>query len=265
MGNRRDDFTAATKELLAKRVGYRCSNPFCRKPTIGPSSDENKTVNIGVAAHIRAAAPGGKRYDPYMSSEARKAAYNGIWMCQSCSKLIDSDEEKYTIHLLHRWKQEAEEIAIQEMERNFPAPTAVEDVELIKFYVQCMDRPAFQDPLRLQMRKHDPLLLEFEQAVIDTTIALNTGVLRTRTGEIIKKAEGKSQLRNPQWNQKLCEIVDILTGIYRSLQSVRDPENLSWYDGRLECWMERERMKALEIINSICTEIGMNTFSVRRI
>ena len=27
--NKRDDFTKATKDLLASRVGWRCSNPMC--------------------------------------------------------------------------------------------------------------------------------------------------------------------------------------------------------------------------------------------
>lgn len=32
----RDNFTEATKKLLAERVGYICSNPFCRRVTVGP-------------------------------------------------------------------------------------------------------------------------------------------------------------------------------------------------------------------------------------
>src|SRR5256885_282639 len=35
----RDDFTAATKRLLADRVGHRCSNPACRASTCGPQAD----------------------------------------------------------------------------------------------------------------------------------------------------------------------------------------------------------------------------------
>lgn len=42
----RDDFTEATKKLLAKRVGYICSNPFCRRVTVGPQIGGEKTVNI---------------------------------------------------------------------------------------------------------------------------------------------------------------------------------------------------------------------------
>ena len=32
----RDDFDLKTKDTLASRVGYRCSNPGCRQPTGRP-------------------------------------------------------------------------------------------------------------------------------------------------------------------------------------------------------------------------------------
>ena len=44
-----------------------------------------------------------------MSAEERKAPDNGIWLCQNCAKLIDSDTKRYTIELLRAWKQIAEE------------------------------------------------------------------------------------------------------------------------------------------------------------
>ena len=52
MLNKRDDFSDKTKALLANRVCGRCSNPDCRKPTLGANTDPNKPTNIGVAAHI---------------------------------------------------------------------------------------------------------------------------------------------------------------------------------------------------------------------
>ena len=104
----RDDFNAKTIETLAKRVTYICSNPDCGKITVGPNSDKNKSTNVGVAAHIKAAAPKGKRYDPTMTSAERSDISNGIWLCQSCSKLIDTDENKYTVELLKSWKEIAE-------------------------------------------------------------------------------------------------------------------------------------------------------------
>lgn len=57
----RDDFTTSTKEVIARRVGYHCS--LCSRGTVGPNEDPARANNIGVAAHITAASPGGPRYD----------------------------------------------------------------------------------------------------------------------------------------------------------------------------------------------------------
>jgi hypothetical protein len=112
----RDDFNKDIKEILAKRVGYKCSNPNCRKPTSGPNEDPNKSVNIGVAAHITAASVGGPRYDQSLTIEQRKDIKNGIWLCQNCAKLIDSDEKRYSVPLIGKWKELSEEAASLEIE-----------------------------------------------------------------------------------------------------------------------------------------------------
>ena len=107
MGARPDDFPLKTKETLAKRVGYRCSNPDCRQLTSGPTEDPEKAINIGVAAHITAASPGGPRYDGSITSKTRRSSRNGIWLCQTCAKLVDSDAVRYTAKVLQRWKRDA--------------------------------------------------------------------------------------------------------------------------------------------------------------
>jgi len=112
----RDDFSLVTKELLAKRVAYRCSNPECRHVTSGPQTDSTKAVNIGVAAHITAASAGGPRFDPTMASDERQGIENGIWLCQSCAKLVDNDPIRYAVDVLHLWKKLAETTAIRELE-----------------------------------------------------------------------------------------------------------------------------------------------------
>jgi hypothetical protein len=113
--SKRDDFPRRIKELLAKRVGSKCSNPDCRTPTSGPSEDPAKASNIGVAAHITAACKGGPRYDPLLSKEERSSANNGIWLCHKCARLIDSDERRYTAGLLRSWKHSAETTASLEL------------------------------------------------------------------------------------------------------------------------------------------------------
>jgi HEAT repeat protein len=122
----RDNFSPATKETLAKRVGWRCSNPGCRQLTSGPHEEDTKSVNIGVAAHITAAASGvgAKRYNPNLSTEERKAITNGIWLCQNCGKLVDSDEQKYSVELLINWKRDAEDRAASEVETMTPQVTS---------------------------------------------------------------------------------------------------------------------------------------------
>lgn len=105
----RDDFSRSIVDTLSKRVGMRCSNPGCRLPTSDPRDEPLKTVNIGVASHITAASPRGPRYDPNITSDERRSIENGIWLCQSCSKLIDSDPSRFTVKKLHEWKFIAEE------------------------------------------------------------------------------------------------------------------------------------------------------------
>jgi hypothetical protein len=116
----RDNFTQRTKETLAKRVGYKCSNPKCKKLTSGPNEDENKSTSIGVAAHISGASKGGPRYNEEMDTVERKRINNGIWLCQNCSGLIDKDEAKYSIKILNSWKEEAETNAYGEISTSKP-------------------------------------------------------------------------------------------------------------------------------------------------
>lgn len=112
----RDDFTKKTKENLAKRVGYHCS--LCGKPTAGPGEASDGVSVIGVAAHICAASPGGPRYDSAMTSEERSDIDNGIWCCQNCAHLIDTNTEFYTIKCLRRIKTKAEEHAFTQISSN---------------------------------------------------------------------------------------------------------------------------------------------------
>lgn len=108
-GMNRDDFPTKVKLELAKRVGFLCSH--CGRATTGPTVDPQKSINVGVAAHITAASPGGPRYDASLTPEQRSSAENGIWLCQTCAKLVDSDELRYTVDVLREWKQQAEERA----------------------------------------------------------------------------------------------------------------------------------------------------------
>lgn len=124
----RDDFDSRTKEVIARRVAYRCSNPYCRKLTVGPQADPAKSLNIGVAAHITAAAEGGPRYDPHLTPAQRSHADNGLWLCQDHAHVIDHDVVTYTVELLREWKRSAE----KETEGRFGISQPAEEEKFIK-------------------------------------------------------------------------------------------------------------------------------------
>ncbi len=104
----RDDFLQSVRRSLAHRVGLLCSNPECRAHTTGPQTDPLKVIDVGVAAHITAASCGGPRFDPALSDKERAGAANGIWLCQNCAKLIDSDIVRFSAAVLRGWKLSAE-------------------------------------------------------------------------------------------------------------------------------------------------------------
>jgi len=78
-------------------------------------------LNIGVAAHITAASPSGPRYNPDLTSDQRAGLANGIWLCQNCAKLIDSDQARFTVKKLQSWKREAEKYAKTHVGKTLPS------------------------------------------------------------------------------------------------------------------------------------------------
>jgi hypothetical protein len=262
----RDDFDEKTKEILARRVGYRCSNPNCRQLTSGPQTNPAKAINIGVAAHTIAASSGGPRYDASMSSEERRSPENGIWLCQNCAKLIDNDESRYTIDLLQEWKRLSERAALLEIENTSQSTTPAhgDDAALIRFYSQCFDRPAFQDPFR-----EEGSMEVFDKAIEDTITAINTGCLRARDGTVLVQSKGKSYLSNHLWRETMDVIVDLLRAM-RSRYALAveqgqihlgsEHDGRQFYhirDGQVAEWMDNTRAEAIGIFSALCRESGI--------
>ena len=87
----------------------RCSFPTCDAITVGPSDEgDDEVTNVGMAAHIVAASPGGPRFDPQFTVEQLTSINNGIWMCYTHGKLVDDDVVRFTVPVLRRWKKSAE-------------------------------------------------------------------------------------------------------------------------------------------------------------
>lgn len=106
----RDDFKPNTVQRLGERAGYICSNPSCSRLTIGPDLKDSELSNkTGRACHITAASPDGPRYDMSLTKDQRTHIDNGIWLCATCSDLIDkNDGGGYPVAHLRRWKKDHE-------------------------------------------------------------------------------------------------------------------------------------------------------------
>jgi hypothetical protein len=129
----RDNFSRDVMEQLSKRAGSQCSNPTCQKVTSGPNTDPAKAINIGVAAHIAAASPGGPRFDSAMTPDQRSDIDNAIWLCQTCAKLVDSDVKRYNLKSLREWKRGREERALAALEgRGQGASPAPAEIKLVR-------------------------------------------------------------------------------------------------------------------------------------
>ena len=113
----RDEFSEPVRRELRERVAGLCSAPSCRKPTLGPSDTSSRGISdVGVAAHITAAASGGPRYDRSLSRAQRASAINGIWLCHTHGRLVDNDYVRYSAELLRAWRRVAEERAARALE-----------------------------------------------------------------------------------------------------------------------------------------------------
>ena len=169
----RDDFKNETKNTMALRVGLKCSNPDCRRQTSGPRTESDMSVSIGVAAHIHAASPGGARYDEHMLSTERSDIKNGIWLCQTCSKIIDNDPQRFPAKLLFQWKADAEQIARVEVSSRHPA---AEKSEWNTAFLE--KRISDVPPARIDLNSDHSLHtnpLDFETIVTRLTIATVRG------------------------------------------------------------------------------------------
>lgn len=258
----RDDFTVKTKEIMAKRVGYRCSNPNCRCLTVGPQQNKEKTLTIGVAAHIKAAAPGGPRYDEYQTPVERISIENGIWLCGSHAKLIDNDELRYTVDILNQWKELSERAALLEIEEK-DNKVLKSDIEIIKNFAVAFDRPAFKDPIIIEGSMES-----FDRAIDDTIIALTTGKLVSRNNIQLNTSSGKSFIND----DKLRNQMDVITNMLRAL---RDRYRLAKINGEIHVgneyegrqffvfnnrelipWFDETRKEILTIFKDACDRIG---------
>jgi hypothetical protein len=100
---------------LGMRTGYERSTGGSRQV---------RQRRCGGAHHCTAASPDGPRYDPALSQDERRSQNNGIWLCQTCAKLVDNDPLRYHAQVMREWKAFAEDRATRALEGRGPTTGA---------------------------------------------------------------------------------------------------------------------------------------------
>ena len=142
------------------------------------------------------------------------------------------------------------------------------DKKLITFFAQCLDRPAFRTYFHCELS-----FVDFDEAMQDTLLALNTGYWKTRDGTVLERSLGKACVVNPRWREQLDEITSIIEDIRRRFaESVGLNQMLLHLQGRrgfephaaalrgdrdLGDWMDEKRQQAIDAMNTILRDMQM--------
>ena len=145
------------------------------------------------------------------------------------------------------------------------SPVWEEDRQLVLLYAQCLDRAAFRTHFHQELS-----FSEFDRAMEDTVLALNTGYWRTRDGVVIERGKGKIHIVRPEWRAKIDEISETVEEIRRRFREALGLEGMLYElvrfdpvmerhfraDRELGEWMDERRQHAIDLMNSILSEIG---------
>ena len=211
------DFSKKTVDTLGKRAGYRCSNPDCRKQTVGPNTDPTKSTLIGEAAHIFGARERSKRYQADMSDFSRAEITNAIWLCSNCHKLIDTDEHRYTSDVIFQWRENHERYILKELGgETDKIHQEKQDISLSKFkeYTPIIRRIIIDKPDGWEWRLASELLR-----------TLNTPLFRKindlKTGLYVKSYSHLSEEKLRNWViERLSEASKLITPLVNLIESL---------------------------------------------
>lgn len=216
----RDEFTEKTKQILAERVGWRCSYPGCVLATIGPHTDDNKSTCLGEAAHITAAMPGGPRFDANLTAEGRRNISNGIWMCKPHARLIDVDKDNFSSATLRQWKILAERKAYEALEQGPVPGSLAEPQTLIAFGLRTVVKGVWLSG------GGDIWRFKCSNFFIGNSVQLRDDIEHKKIEFIVVESQGDGRLvRGPiQW-QSLGENLEVVIPVEERAEK-RDPKTL---------------------------------------
>jgi hypothetical protein len=135
-------------------------------------------------------------------------ASNMIPLCPNCHDEVHKGYEKgrttrvYSEEELRAHLQRTVDLAGRQASYRPGSVDWGHDIDLLKFYSYCLDRPAFRTYFHQELSFAD-----LDKALEDTELALNTGLLRTRDGMLIERSQGKRTLINQEWREGMDRVV----------------------------------------------------------
>lgn len=202
---------------------------------------------------------------------------NAIPLCPNCHDEVHAHfapgrtSRTYTPTELGQHLDRTKKLAMQRAHLRPGGETWLEDVGRLQFFSQCLDRPAFRDQFHQELS-----FSNFDQAMEDTVLAINTGFWRTRDGEVLERGQGKSRLVNPTWRQAMDDVVRLIGEVRRELRAALALDGMLFESGRphrdrfdefahqfrwdmpLTHRIDDLRNQAIETMNGALSEAGLN-------
>lgn len=200
---------------------------------------------------------------------------NGIPLCPNCHDETHAQfapgrtTRRYTEHELRKHLDRTVELATRQGAWVEGSEDWEHDVELLQFYAGCLDRPAFRTYFHQELSFAD-----FDQALEDTVLALNTGFLRTRDGTLIQRADGKRALVNAGWRETMDSVVGQAMLARQALRRGLGLDRMLMELDRHDPWLDRfdrdlrgnttlgaqiddHRQRAIDSLNGVLTDAGL--------
>ncbi len=204
---------------------------------------------------------------------------NGIPLCPNCHDEAHTEyspgrtTRTYTPEELQLHRKRTIDQVKREAKWKPGSTDSRKDKKLITFFAQCLDRPAFRTYFHQELS-----FVAFDQAMEDTLLALNTGYWKTRDGTLIERAKGKACVVNQHWREKIEKIAHLIEDVRRRFHELfglnemllnlrgshrshhRELDNLMEefrYDSDVGNWMDEKRQEAIDIMNSLLDEVGL--------
>ena len=113
-------FPPTVAKAILTASGNQCLFPGCEQIML----DRETATIVGEAAHICGENPGSARYNPSQDPGERQSFWNGIALCGPHHKIVDDNEDHFTVELLQDWKVVHEQRFANQEDRGWLRPSS---------------------------------------------------------------------------------------------------------------------------------------------